>query len=364
MKILHYINNLGSGGAEKLLTDILPRIGNGNQVDLVISNGNANVVAFEDTIRQSGIRIINFKTSFYNPLQVISLVRLIRKNNYDIVHAHLFPSQYWLAFASFFISNKTKFIKTEHSIFNERKKFILLKPLEIFVYKRFDKIIGITDDVSKNLSQWLGSNKNSVTIYNGVNLDQIALSIHTTSGDYSFINENNFNIVMVGRFDGIHKDQLTLIKALAFLPFDTRLYFAGEGPAFAAIKHQTKALGFENKVTFLGLRNDVYKLMNIVDLNVLSTNTEGLSGVTLESLASGKPFIGSDVDGVKNIVPNANFLFEAKNPEALAAKIITIKNDPVLQKQMIEEAMQHVKMFDINTMVSHYIALYKEVLKS
>ncbi len=363
MKILHYINNLGSGGAEKLLTDILPIISNKNQVDLVISNSKANVIEFEEKIRNSGIPIVNFNTSFYNPLQVFFLLRLIHKNKYDIVHAHLFPSQYWLAFASFFISSKTKIIKTEHSIFNERKKIIFLKPLEIFVYRRFNKIIGITDDVSKNLIKWLGSNKNIVTIYNGVNLEEIALSIHKNSGDYSFLNKNQFNILMVGRFDGIHKDQLTLIKALPFLPSNTMLFFAGEGPALDTIKQQTKTLGFENNVTFLGLRNDVYKLMSLVDLNVLSTNTEGLSGVALESLAAGKPFIGSNVDGVKNIVPNANYLFEAQNSKELSAKINTIKNDTALQKYMVEEALQHVKKFDITIMVSHYIALYNEVLK-
>ena len=91
---------------------------------------------------------------------------------------------------------------------------------------------------------------------------------------------------MVGRFDGKHKDQLTLIRSLKYLPNNVHIYFAGDGPALERIKMEAFDLGFESNIDFLGLRNDVYALMKMVDLeNVLSTNTEGLSGVTLESFS-------------------------------------------------------------------------------
>ena len=93
------------------------------------------------------------------------------------------------------------------------------------------------------------------------------------------------------------------------LPAHFHLFLAGRGALLEHTKQFTESLGLTERVHFLGMRTDVYSLMNKVDLNVLSTNFEGLSGVTLESLASGKPFIGSDVPGVNDIVPDPRFLF-------------------------------------------------------
>lgn len=361
MKILHYINNLGSGGAEKLLTDILPLMKQkGHEVHLVYSNGLKNVPRFQEIIAEAGITIINFDTSFYRPVQVMKLIKLLRKEQYDIVHAHLFPSQYWLALASFFKLSNTRFIKTEHSVFNERKQYKVLRPLEKFVYGRYDKTIGITAQVTENLSSWLQTEDNIVTILNGVNLNQIEEAKRSIDlKAYSFLELAKFNLLMVGRFDGLHKDQLSLIHALAHLPEDVYLYFAGEGPALESIRKQTEELQLHKRVCFLGVRTDVYCLMSLVDLNVLSTNTEGLSGVTLESLASGKPFIGSDVEGVNNIVPDKSFLFPKQNPVALANKILDVKNDSAFSKELVSKAACHVKKYDIADMVEKYLEIYQ-----
>ena len=98
--------------------------------------------------------------------------------------------------------------------------------------------------------------------------------------------------------------------------------------------------------------------MRKVDLNVLSTNYEGLPGAALEALASGKPFIGSDVAGVNNIVPDNRFLFPAKNPEKLAQKIKEITENKKLASEMVTTAIEHVKKFDIRLMVENYLKSY------
>ena len=152
MKILHYINNLGAGGAEKLLVDILPLMkAKGHDVHLVYSNSKANVKNYDLILKNSKINVRNLNVSFYNPLQIFFLLQIMRKEQYDIIHAHLFPTQYWLAFASIFKPKKTQLIKTEHSVFNERKQYRMLRPLDRFVYYKYNKIIGITDQVTDNL---------------------------------------------------------------------------------------------------------------------------------------------------------------------------------------------------------------------
>lgn len=365
MKILHVINNLGSGGAEKLLSDILPRMQEqGNEVHLLISNGKSNVNKYYDILDNSGVKIVNLNTSFYNPFQTIKIIFFLRKGKYDIVHAHLFPSQYWVSFSSLFGYSKTKYVKTEHSVFNERKKYKILKPLEKFVYSRYQTLIGITEEVSINLKQWLEKKSGFITINNGVNLMQIKEAKKTLRlEDYDFLRKENYNVLMVGRFDGISKDQNSLIYAVRDLPEKVNLFFAGEGSSINKSKELVKGLNIQNRVHFLGMRTDVYALMCLVDLNVLSTNYEGLSGVVLESLASGKPFIGSAVVGVQEIVPNKGFLFEKQNPSGLKVKIEEIMNNQYLSNKLVDEALENIVKYDIKNMVSRYLEVYEILLK-
>jgi len=361
MKILHYINNLSSGGAEKLLTDILPAFKNeGCKVSVLVCNNDKSVKKFIKILENENIEVETFQTSLYNPLQIFRLIIFINKNGFDIVHAHLFPSQYWLAFASLFIDKKIKLVKTEHSVHNERKNYKILKPLEIFVYSRYNTIIAISQQVKNNLEKWLGSSKNIEVVHNGVNLNEIK---EAQKKETDIKLAKGVNLFMVGRFDGGQKDQSTLIKALSLLPSHYNLYLAGEGPYMNKIKEIVHDLNLEDRVNFLGLRSDVYTLMNLVNLNILSTNHEGLSGVALESLASGKPFIGSDVVGVNNIVPDSSYLFPKQNPKALAQKIELITSNLKLQELMVEKALKHVEKFDTSIMVTEYLNIYKKLLK-
>ncbi len=363
MKILHYINNLGSGGAENLLSDMLPIMKErGNDVHLVVSNGNANVPRSEEKLQKGDIPVTDHRYWFYNPFQVVTMIRLLRKERYDVVHAHLFPTQYWLAFASLFAPKHTMFVKTEHSVFNERKKYRILRPLEKWVYRRYHKIIAITEQVAENLQAWIGTPQKIVVIENGVNLKAIEAGKKVPLSED--INTTSFCILMVARFDFFQKDQQTLIEAFSKLPDIEKfhLYFAGEGPNRQHMETLAKELEVAAHITFLGMRQDVYTLMHHVDLNILSTKHEGLSGVTLESLASGKPFLGSDVVGVNNVVPNPSFLFPQGNADVLATKILEIKDDAALRSELVTAAAKHVAQYDIPIMASRYLELYETVL--
>ncbi|WP_432712761.1 glycosyltransferase [Pedobacter sp.] len=366
MKILHLTNNLGSGGSEKLLTDILPLMKEeGHEVHLAYANANRNVAVYEQTLRKEKIRLIDFGLTFYNPLLLLKLVLLLQRESYDIVHAHIFPTQYWLAMAAYLKPAKTRLVKTEHNVFNNRRKRKQLLRLERWVYQRYASVIAITAEVAEALETWLGNYSQIVVIPNGVNLRQ--LQQIREGGDaqqqnaYDFLDPEHYNLLMTGRFNGHAKDQQTLIKALRLLPENFHLFFAGEGELMNEAKELVKKLQLTDRTVFLGLRTDVYQLMNAVDLNVLSTKYEGLSGVTLEALASGKPFIGSDVHGVNTIVPDGRFLFPPQKPDQLAAKVVEIAMKPALAADMVKTALAHVTQFDISHMVRKYLAHYQQV---
>lgn len=363
MRILHYVNNLGSGGAEKLLTDILPLMKQkGHDVALVIANDKGNVNKYEQILINAAVPITNFSVNRYNPFQILRLIRIVRKGKYDIVHGHLFPTQYWLAIASLFFPKRTRLVKTEHNTVNKRMKRKALRPVEQFIYSRFSAIIAISDTVKQNLVQWLGVDRNVAVIYNGVNLKQIIQEQQSVRlSKYEFLKRDAYNMLMVGRFDGFAKDQKTLIDAISQLPPKFVLFFAGEGVFMETMREYAAQKGVADRVHFLGMRTDVYRLMHLVDLNILSTNFEGVSGVVLESLASKRPFIGSDVPGVREIVPGPRHLFPKGDVKAVVQKILELSSNEDLTREMIDDASAFVMQFPTEKMVENYLDLYKSI---
>ena len=362
MKILHYINNLESGGAEKLLTLILPLMQKeGHEVHLAVSNINTSVPVYLEAFKKNNIKVFNFNCSAKSFKNFFKIKSLIKSEQYDVVHAHIFPTEYWLALASASLNNNSKLIKTEHRVTNRRRNYSFLRPIEQFIYKQYHTIIGITDEVSLALIDWLKSNNhNFVTINNGVDTNAVKMSLTKANIEqYNFLKKENINLLMAGRFrDDGSKDQKNLIKSLSHLPDHYHLYLAGEGETMEDCKQTVKDLNLENRVHFLGMRTDIYALMNLVDVNILASNFEGLSGVALESMSSSKPFIGSNVPGINDVVPNKDFLFEPKSPKSIAAKVIELTQDRQKYNELIKLGNIKVESFGIETMAKNYLAVY------
>lgn len=334
----------------------------GQEVHIAFCSHENSIPEFENQIKAAGIIIHNFKVSRYSFSNISHISSLQKEHQFDIIHAHLFPTQYWLGIAKKRMKKVPVFVKTEHNTHNNRRSIIFMKPIDKWVYRQYDKIIAITQQVKTNLDTWTNMPEKSIIINNGVSIKDVQEAITEEVETYNFLKKENKNILMVGRFAGGGKDQTTLIESMQYLPENYHLYFAGTGDLMQNAEDKTHELKLQKRVHFLGMRTDVYYLMNLVDINILSSNFEGLSGVTLESLASCRPFIGSNVPGIQEIVPNSDFLFPKKNPTALAQKIESIVENPNTQQKMVSIANQHVQQFDIQVMAEKYVNLYKDLL--
>jgi glycosyltransferase involved in cell wall biosynthesis len=368
MKILHIINTLGKGGAEKLLVQTLPAYNKEEGWDvalLQITSRNA-VPEYLEELKAAGVTIHTLgEKSVYDPSNILLLRSFLKKHHYDVIHVHIFPAMYWVPLASG--SKSGKLVFTEHNTHNRRWDKWYFKAIDKYIYHKYEAIVAITDDVKKNLSQWQPSIKNRIqTIFNGINVasfndikaaDRVALSSSLSMPDGAAL------LMMTARFDK-QKNHKTIIESMVLLPENYYLLLAGDGPERGNMEALATNLGVTNKVKFLGFRTDVLSLMKSTDVNILSSNYEGLSGVTLESLCSGKPFLGSDVTGIQNVVPDERFLFENNNAAQLAQKVQQIVNDPSLATSMSATGLEFVKDFDINKMTAKHIALYKALQKN
>lgn len=355
---------MSSGGAEKLLVDLLPLFRKqGVDVSLLLLNGTESKAEYLNRLEESGLPIYELSHSMhlYNPLYIYKIIVFLRERHFDIIHVHLFPAQYWVAMCSFFVKKGT-FVTTEHCSYNKR---MAIKPLRLFekwIYTHYSTVVSISDSVTNSLRKWIGLAKdNIVVINNGVNIEEITSAPRLKISDVvSSSILNPFYILMSARFCK-QKDHLTLIKALKLLPNNCVVLFAGEGPLLRDCQNICKHLQLLDRTFFLGYRKDIYSLMKSVDLNVLSTHYEGFSGVTLEMMASGVPFLASNVFGINDIVTDDTILFPCGDYVHLATKIEGIMRDRESAKKQIEENLKLVQNYDISVMCNKYLNLYESL---
>lgn len=350
MKILHVITSLRTGGAEKLMVDLLPRLRDmGNDVELLLFDGTRT--PFYEELENTGIKIhtLSVGGNVYNPLNIFRLRKYL--NKYDIVHTHNTACQLFVAICSMLCS--VVFYTTEHNTTNRRRDWWWYKPIDKWMYTRYKKTICISDQALTSLRIYHGKNVNNTIIYNGINLDQYLKPIKDIT------NKKEFIITMIAGFR-YQKDQDTLIRALSLLPENFKLWLIGDGERRQELENLVTSQSLENRVKFWGIRNDIPELLEQTDIVVLSSHWEGLSLSSIEGMASGRPFIASDVDGLREIVNENGILFPHGDEKTLAHEIKSLCENTERYKQITIACQVKAKQYDINIMAKKYNNLYHD----
>lgn len=357
MKILHVITSLRTGGAEKLMIDLLPRLmQRGHQVDLLLFDGTDT--PFKREAEQAGIKVFDLGIggSVYSPLRLLKLIPFLK--NYDIIHTHNTAPQFFVAIASCF--KRAKLVTTEHGGSNRRRSIHGFKIIDKWMYRHYDNVICIAEKTQKNLLDYLGTPlPGVVTINNGVDIARYADAI--PSKELESIAPGSRKIMMVAGFRW-EKDQDTLIKALKYLPAQFHLFLVGDGVRRPELEALVKAENLLDRVHFLGLRSDVPQLLHAADYVVMSSHFEGLSLSSVEGMSVGKPFLASDVDGLREVVKGAGILFPYQDSETLAKEIISLASSPQKYKVIAEACGCRSLCYDISAMVAAYARCYDEIL--
>lgn len=160
------------------------------------------------------------------------------------------------------------------------------------------------------------------------------------------------------------KDPITMLKAFALLrdqEKDLVLAVLGRGELEGSMSGECSSLGLSDSVMFLGRRprEEVPLWIAASDVVALSSTEEGCPVIALEAFASGRPFVGTAVGGLPEIVPeNVGILVEARNPAALAAAL-----GEALRRTWNEVALTaHGRTFSWESVASGVEAVYGAVV--
>lgn len=362
MKILHIITSLGTGGAEKLIVETIPLYNSkGIEADVLVLHGNDT--PFYNQLKQlKCCNLFTLRRSSYNPISIFKIIDFLKK--YDLVHTHLFSALYFTAIAKFLSKSTTPLVFTEHSTSNRRFTKPIFRKIDSLIYNRYARIISITEEVNRVVLNHTGiSPQKTLVINNGINLIKYKISEPLNK---SLLNNglcaDDILVLQVSSFQ-YPKDQITVIKSLLYLAQNVKVLFAGDGIDRKKTEVIVEELDLVDRVLFLGVRMDIPQLIKMCDIAILSSHWEGFGLVAVEAMASGKPFIASDVPGLREVVQGAGVLFPQGDEKALADEIMKLINNKQYYNEVVDKCVERAEKYDINIMVDKTIELYKSVLR-
>lgn len=362
MRILQVITSLRTGGAERLVVDLSKQMEMaGNEVEILLFDGTDTPLREE--AEAAGIPVQALSKGWQamrNPLLLFKLLRVLRKNRYDVVHAHNTACQLLLAFASCF--QPLWLVTTEHNTDNRRRRWRGYRAVDRWMYRRYRRVICVGEETRQALVTWLAlqdlTNRLKV-IPNGIDVSKFAGAIPTEAVSL----QQGRKILMISAFRP-QKDHPTLIRTLTNLSEEYRLFLAGGSETDEDRKYQNDCkqlvseLGLGDRVRFLGVRSDVPQLLAAADVVVLSTAYEGMSLSLLEAMAAGRPLIASDVPGVHDLVSGAGLLFPFGDDRRLAELIRQVCEDPSFAAEVGAKCRARAATYDVAETARRYLQEY------
>ena len=135
-------------------------------------------------------------------------------------------------------------------------------------------------------------------------------------------------------------DLLRSARLLKDAAVEAQFVLVGEGGMESALRRLADEIGLADNVVFLGYRDDVPRILGALDVFVLPSRYEGLPYTLMEAMAAGCPVVATDVIGSRDLVQSGEtgLMVPPGDPQAFAAAIITLLNDPEKRKRLGQAA--------------------------
>lgn len=168
-------------------------------------------------------------------------------------------------------------------------------------------------------------------------------------------------ILAMGRLDP-SKGFDVLLEALAKLPSDYYLWLAGTGPIELRLKGQAEMLGVQERVRFLGWRDDAAALYSQADVYAMSSRDEPLGNVVLEAWSAKVPVVAAQSRGPSWIISEGEdgLMVPQEDPEAMANAIEEVCNNLALREALISKALEtYEARFSKASILDQYREFYR-----
>jgi len=306
--------------------------------------------------------------SLKNVKAMFKLKKVISMNDYYLVDCHNAVTGFYGRIISI-ICRVKKIMYTAHGFqfFKQGKiiDWIFFYPIEKILSIFTNQMIVINNedyDIAKKM------HSKEVTKIPGVGLDYQYFSENI--GEKNILKKefcfssDSFILISIGELSK-RKNQEVILRALEKIKNKKIIYLiVGQGSEESNLKRLSKELLLDERVYFLGHRNDIRILNNISDVALFPSKREGLGMAALESMASGLPLISSNVHGINDYSINeyTGFKCNPDNVLQFAESITELYDNEKLRDIMSQNAKKVAKEFDVKNVESTMKRIYQNIL--
>lgn len=323
MRILHVITPSRVSGAELMLLRIAREQQHRGDTPSIVSKP---LAGFATRARREGLNVVEAPISGkLNFSAARVLVEIMRESEPDIVHTHLSTATLWGVVAA------------------KRAGLPCVAMMQaansVFPYSRAPAIIAVSEAVKRHLIAHGVDSDRVSTVHNSIDPApwQVSINVDALRTELCLPKD----ALCVGTLAHLtprkgHRDLLDAIPSILKAAPSAYFLWAGNGVLESDLRAKVHSMGLQDRVRFLGYRQDAPMLHRLFDLFVLPSYVEGLPLVLLEAMACGKPCVATRVAGSPELVEDetTGILVDAGDFRGLASAISRLLCDPGLRESM------------------------------
>ncbi len=364
IKVLQIIGDVVGGGVETVIMNYYRNIDKTKiQFDFVVHKG--ALPQYITQVKNYGGKVYEITSYKSNILKyTYEIYKIIKENNYEIVHSNMNSLSGFSLFAAYLAGAKVRILHN-HTTDNPAEG---IRTIAKRILRPFARLFANQYwACSKLAAEWMYG-KNAVTnakvtiINNAIDLEKFKFNKEKREKLRKKLGiENCFVIGHVGRFVKTknHEFLIEIFNEILKQKNNVKLLLIGDGNLKSLIEAKVQNLGIEKAVIFLGVRNDVADLYNVMDVFVFPSFYEGLGMVVIEAQVNGLSVVTSDGVSEETVVTdNIKFLSLQKVRDEWLDVIINAE-----RKEIENNKDGLLKNFDIKSESKKLEALYLSFIR-
>ncbi|BCM92239.1 N-acetyl-alpha-D-glucosaminyl L-malate synthase [Abditibacteriota bacterium] len=326
MTFVQYITPSRVGGAETYFLELCAFLAKRGHRVIVVTKRDSTLRAEADKLLNPlGVQVLGWHTcGKFDPRTLLRLVRLIRRERAALINTHLTTASWVGAWAA-----RLAGVPSIAWIHGRDKKTW---------FQFAGRLIAVANSVREYLVEQGVPEQKIDLLYYGVDVRRFVPPTDQEKRDA----KQSFDLAPDARTISVvaslieRKGHRFLLDAVANLPADLQLLFAGEGVLEEPLRAQVKTLGLENRVHFLGFQRDVERVLAATDILCLPSLKEGLPISIMEAQARAVTVVAARTAGIPEVVREGEtgFICEPGDVKSLRLALKRALENPDISKQI------------------------------
>jgi len=339
MNILQIIDNADKGGAEREMSLISKEVSLRGHTVFVIHPSGMDTTQFKK-LESSTLKVFEYPVKQFNFIKTVLFLRsFINKHNINIIHSHLYFSDF-VSFLSRLGLKNVRHIITLHMYLLQAKPKVPFRKIQLYLcaffsYHFSSKILAVSQDLCEHTrKKFFLPHRKVVRVFNGLDFNQFSIDYNRVSEikhQYS-ISSTDIVLLNLGQLN-YEKGQEFLVDAIGqhfSNNTNVKCFLLGNDRGLGSLlREKIKYYNCENRIFLPGFQTDFWNWLYCADIYVHPTLNDAMPLSIIEAMYFKKPVIASDLPTFNGLIENKKngLIVKKKSVSEIAAAIDLLMNN-------------------------------------